>query len=107
MTDNTFWIADALGTHALVASAEERNEWVRGRGWSDAAEPGPSDQVWIVNGDLDDGRIPFAALAEGWSDLGWKPGPPPEPVNILKDPALVDQAMPQTKAAAGGKIKES
>jgi len=102
MADKTFWIADALGAHAVVAGEDERDQWVRGRGWADAAEPSGFDQVHIVNGDMH-GCVPFAALAEGWADLGWSPGPPPEPVNILKDPALVDQAAPPIKAAPPAK----
>lgn len=105
------WIADVTGVHALVSDAEQVALWTRVRGWRIADAPAPTDQVQVVNGDLF-GRIPFAALADGWADLGWKPGAPPEPIDLTKDPTFVDQppvagpAMPQTKTAAGGQSKE-
>jgi hypothetical protein len=105
-----YWIADATGAHALVEGDEQRDIWVHLRGWHLSGEPGPTDQVRVVNGDLF-GCVPFAALADGWADLGWAPGPPPEPVDLTRDPAPIAPAVeppkPKTKAAAAAKIKES
>lgn len=107
------WIADNFGTYALVDGAEQRALWTLTRGWHHADKPGPNDQVRVVNGDMF-GCIPFGALAAGWAEKGWKPGPPPEPVDVHRDPAPVveeqpppvEQSTPQTKAAAGGQSKE-
>lgn len=100
-----FWIADHAGTHALVDTADERAVWTRVRGWHDSDEPGANNQVRVVNGDLF-GCIPVSALEAGWAEMGWKPGPPPEPVDIHRDPApVVEEQLPppapQTKAASG------
>jgi hypothetical protein len=105
-TAKQYWIADGAGVHALVIR-EERDVWVGHFGWHDAALPGPDDQVRVVRADGLRGCIPFAAIADGWADLGWAPGAPPMPVDVTKDPAPVaEPAEPQTKAAAGGQSKE-
>lgn len=106
------WIKDSAGVHALVDDGQHE-QWTRVRGWSDADEPGPTDRVYVTHdGAGTGGPLPFEALAEGFAALGWKPGPPPEPVDITKDPTIVDQqpaarpAKHQTKAAASGEKKE-
>lgn len=104
----TYWIADVTGTHALVEGDEQRDIWVHLRGWRVTAEPGPNDQVHIVNGDLSGGRIPYGALAGEWGDKGWRVGPPPVPADPTRDPVpLVQPARPvKTKAAASAASKE-
>lgn len=100
------WIADATGVHALVDGDEQLTYWTRIRGWRPAAEPRRADHVHITHPQLGNGNpIPFEALAGGWDELGWSAGPPPEPVDLTRDPALRDQpnAVPApTKAAASG-----
>lgn len=94
MTGKThYWICDIAGTYALVEGAEQRDEWVKVRGWAETVEPGPTDQVHVVNDEptVGGGRLPYAALEAGMDGLGWKPGPPPEPVDVTRDPAFVDQ----------------
>lgn len=105
------WIADVHGTHAVVETADELATWTRVRGWREASEPAPSDQVYITRAPDLHGRIPYEALLGGWADEGWKPGPPPEPVDPTRPPAppvpVEPAAKPKTQAAAGGKNKES
>lgn len=105
-----YWIASAMNELALVDGADARDQWVKVHGWHEITEPRPTDQVYIWRDGVDSpGRIPLEAL-EGWEQLGWKAGPPPERINITKDPRLVDQpAAPvaaepakQTKPASGG-----
>jgi hypothetical protein len=90
---NSYWIVDTEGVYAQVEGADQRDEWTKVRGWSQAAEPGPSDQVHVVNEhpDIQPGRLPYGALAD-WAGLGWSAGPPPVPADSTKDPVLVDQA---------------
>lgn len=114
MTDKKkFWISDVEGVFALV-EAEARDLWTKVRGWAEADEPGPTDQVHVVNEhpEVGPGRLPYAAV-EQWAGLGWSAGPPPEPNDSTKDPALAGQAAPvaepaktKTTAAGGDKNKE-
>lgn len=125
-TKNTYWIKNPNGYYAQVEGADERDRWTKVQGWTEADEPPPTAQVYIQHPDLAEyGLIPFEALGGQWEALGWTAGPPPEPRDITKDPALVDQpaaarvaapaapapaeepAKPQTPAATGGaKSKE-
>lgn len=93
------WIADPHGVHALI-DAGQRDLWVRARGWRDATEPGVTDQVQVVNGDMS-GRMPYGALAAFSADLGWAAGPPPEPVDPTREQAPVNAPV-----AAGPTEKE-
>jgi hypothetical protein len=103
---SAFWIADATGVHALIEGDEQQETWVGLRGWHVASPPSSADQVRVVNGDLF-GCVPFAALADGWADLGWKPGPPPEPVDLTRDPAPAPTAEPpKPKTKTAGKTEE-
>lgn len=111
----SYWIADAYGTLAVVEGVDQRDLWTRVRGWRLAGEPGPADRVYVVHDEAGPGGpLPFEALADGWTAFGWKPGPPPEPVDVTKDPALRDQPTeplppkPKTPAASGaaGKTEE-
>jgi hypothetical protein len=114
---NSYWIASAEGVYALVEGADQRDSWTRVRGWREASEPGPNDQVHIVHPEIGQSAntLPYAALEGAWQAQGWKPGPPPEPADLTKDPALADQpaepvaAAPEkttTAPAAGGTSKE-
>lgn len=107
---NNYWIANPEGEYALVDGAAARDEWIKVRGWHEAGEPGPTDQVHVVNEnpEVGPGRLPYAAVALH-AGLGWKAGPPPSPVDVTKDSVLVDpapvvgeQAKPKTQSAAGG-----
>lgn len=90
---NSYWITDTEGVFALVEGADERDQWTKVHGWSEAAEPGPTDQVHVVNEhpEVGPGRLPYAAV-ELHAGLGWTAGPPPAPYDTTKDPVLVDQA---------------
>jgi hypothetical protein len=113
MAKNSYWIADTEGVYAQVEGADQRDEWTKVRGWSEVAEPGPTDQVHVVNENPEilPGRLPYAAV-ELHAGLGWKPGPPPAPYDATKDPVLVDQAVvepvkpKQTPAASGAADKK-
>jgi hypothetical protein len=112
---NNYWIADTEGVYASVEGADERDTWTKVHGWHETAEPGPTDQVHVVNEnpEVGPGRLPYAAV-ELHAGLGWKPGPPPAPYDATKDPALVDQApapvtepvKPKTPVAAGAADKK-
>lgn len=93
MTKNSYWIRDVEGVYAQVDGAAERDQWTKVHGWAVSDEPGPTDQVHVVNEhpEIGPGRLPYGAV-EDWGGLGWKPGPPPEPVDASRNPALVDQA---------------
>lgn len=101
MTDkSTYWIRDAEGVFAQVVGAEARDLWTRVRGWFAADEPGPIDQVHVVNEhpEVGPGRLPYGAV-EGHAGRGWKVGPPPEPAGS-ETPAPAQEPVKPTKAAA-------
>lgn len=111
MTDKQkYWIRDIEGVFAQV-EAEARDMWTRVRGWTEADEPGPADQVHVVHEhpEVGPGRLPYAAV-EHWAGLGWSAGPPPEPVDTTGTPAVVEAAPSKpTKSPAapsGDKNKE-
>jgi hypothetical protein len=113
-----YWIASPSGEYALVEGAEQRDLWTKVRGWRETDEPGPTDRVHISHPEVGHGNpLPYEALDGQWTGLGWAAGPPPEPVDMTKDPVLVDQppvartplaapAQSKTQAAAGGEKKE-
>lgn len=115
MNKNTYWISDTEGNKALVEGAEERDKWTLIHGWTVANEPGPTDQVHVVNShpEIGPGRLPYGSLAAGMAGLGWSAGPPTEPYDLTKDPVLVDQApvpagepAKKTVAASGPSTQE-
>jgi len=78
MTDTQkYWITDSEGVYAQVEGADQLALWTRVRGWAEAGEPGPTDQVWVVNEhpEVGPGRMPYAAVALH-AGLGWSAGPP-------------------------------
>jgi hypothetical protein len=109
VSKNSYWIADAEGVYAQVEGADQRDEWTKVRGWRETGEPGPTDQVHVVNEnpEIGPGRMPYAAVPLH-AGYGWRFGPPPAPVDTTKDPALSDQApapaaepvKPKTEAKA-------
>jgi hypothetical protein len=108
---NTYWIADADGTRAVVEGADARDSWVRVHGWTEATEPDRQDFVWVRHEDpaLGAARMTWeAAQLDAWAGRGWTPGAPPEPAGATKDPVLVAQAEPAKtrNPAAGGDSKE-
>lgn len=106
MPDRNYWIASPGGDLALVTGAEQRDLWTKVRGWSESGEPGPADRVHLTHAEVGHGGpLPFEALAAGFGAFGWSPGPPPEPVDITKDPALRDQPTQPRPAAEPVKPK--
>lgn len=88
------WLTDPSGTRALVEGKEERDRWVGGHGWADSTEPATGDQVqvWMQHA-KHGGRAKFpASVVETWKGLDWEPSAPPEPVDVLHDQHLVDEA---------------
>jgi hypothetical protein len=102
----TYWITDSEGVYALVEGADQRDEWTKVRGWFLADEPGPTDQVHVVNEhpEIGAGRLPYAAV-ELHAGLGWSAGPPPglaEPLAPTEQPAPAEEPAKTTKPATGG-----
>jgi hypothetical protein len=87
---STYWIADAEGTKALVEGADQRDYWTKVRGWSEASEPEGLEFVWLRSDLLPDSaptRLNWvAANDKAWTDNGFRPCPPPEPVNLALPP---------------------
>lgn len=102
----SYWIRDVRGEHALVEGAAERDQWVKVHGWSEADEPGPTDQVHVVNEnpEIGPGLLPYGAV-EDWGGLGWKPGPPPGESGLAE---VTEPKSSPAKASAtsGDKTKE-
>jgi hypothetical protein len=106
-TKNSYWIRDVEGVFALVDGADERDQWTKVHGWAEADEPGPTDQVHVVNEhpEIAPGRLPYGAVAD-WSGLGWKAGPPPS--DAPTNPDLGDQAAsPKATAPVAAKPANS
>lgn len=103
MTDKQkYWVRDVGGVYAQVEGADQRDEWTRVRGWTEA-EPGPTDQVHVVNSNpgITPGRLPYAAV-EHWAGLGWEFGPP-EPVAAE---AVVDVEPVKTSKSAPAGVEQ-
>lgn len=100
-----YWIRDVDGTYARVEGADQRDQWTKVHGWSEADEPGRTDQVHVINENPDIAQghpLPYGAL-EGWAGLGFTAGPPPQPSGATKPgPPTEQPAEPAkpTKAAA-------
>lgn len=96
------WLIDAEGTYALVDTADV-DMW-KPLGWavSDSDPAYTIDQfAWLqheTHGGLQ--RFPLASVPH-WAALGWYPAPPPRPVDLTKDSALVD--VPETPAKLAAK----
>jgi hypothetical protein len=94
--------------YARVEGAAERDLWTKVRGWAEADEPGPTDQVHVVNEhpEIGPGQLPYGAVPD-WGGLGWKPGPPPESSAVPGEPAAAaPKRSPVPKPAGGGDSKE-
>ncbi|HEX2551631.1 MAG TPA: hypothetical protein VHK64_08560 [Nocardioidaceae bacterium] len=112
MTDKQkYWIRDVEGVYAQVEGADQRDQWTKVRGWSEADEPGPTDLVHVANENPEIAQghpVPFGAL-EGWAGYGFYPAPPPG-ADDMQTPAPAAQAEPvkptKAPAAAGGEQKE-
>lgn len=86
---NTYWIADTDGTKAVVEGADERDQWTRVHGWTEANEPTGHEFVWVRNDDPEIGAARMnwqAATDPAWEARGFRPGAPPEPVNVALPP---------------------
>jgi hypothetical protein len=100
MTDKKFWIADAEGRKACVASEADRDEWVKVRGWVEATEPVDGEFQAIRN--VDHGGVGYmthAAVALH-AGLGWVPSGPPGYVEPEPAPA---KSSPSKSASSGDK----
>jgi len=83
------WMSDPYGAKAHVDQAAV-DEWTP-RGWSESDEPTGAEMVWCRH-EQSGGRAQFPAGVLGpWQAMGWTPSEPPEPVDLTKDPKLVDQ----------------
>jgi hypothetical protein len=105
VAEKQYWITDPRGDYALVTGTEQRDVWTKVRGWSESGEPGPADRVHLVHTEVGHGGpLLYESLAVGFADGQWSPGPPPEPVDVTKDPALRDQPAepPKPKPAPSG-----
>jgi hypothetical protein len=104
----TFWIRDVEGVFAQVG-AEVRDLWTKVRGWVEADEPGPTDQVHVVNEhpEIGPARLPYGVVPD-LAGLGWSAGPPPDPNG--QSPAPVDQPVAEpvkpTKSAASAAVEQ-
>lgn len=114
MPKQTYWVKDLTGVHAQVEGVDQRDYWTKVQGWSETGEPSRTDQVHVEHPDAGRGQLPYGAIVGGWDALGWLPTAPPEPVDLTKDPQLVDQpaaeAVPaeleKTAPASGTTSKE-
>lgn len=93
MTEKKYeWIANSDGDYARV-DPDAVDTWIP-RGWKIAPAPTVADgdrKVWLKH-ELHGGLARFsAAVAPQWASLGWHPADPPVPVDLTKDPQLVDQ----------------
>lgn len=105
MTDKqTYWLVDGDGAKALVVGVDERDRF-RPHGWTETTEPAGSDMVWLEH-EVTGGRQLFPmAVTPQWGALGWRLAGPPEPVDLTKDPQVVDQ--PLTPPAAQPVVVEA
>jgi hypothetical protein len=96
-----------------VEGTSERDYW-GAQGWQASEdEPQAGDKVQLYHAGTGGYQVLSREAADGfWSGLGWTYGAPPEPVDLTKDPALVDQppapkpTPAPAKASASGDKKE-
>ena len=102
MSKQKYWIADPnTGVKAVVEGAAERDRWVQVQGWSETDGPAPSDRVWVHNAQTDGRAAMTHEAALGlWAGLGWTLSAPPEPLDLTKAPARVDQPPQTTRTAS-------
>lgn len=102
MSKNTYWITTVEGTHGQVVGTEERDRWTP-RGWQVVDAPADGDFVWMRKDGLDaPARFAYGA-SKTWQAMGWEYCPPPEPVDVTKDPHLFQQSKPEPKATTTSK----
>lgn len=106
MSKTTYWLADSEGTLAPVEGAEARDHLTRVQGWTEAAEPGRHDKVWLHNVDHPElGGMSLdweAAQLDAWAGRGWKPGLPLASGGVAPEP----KTAPTTKPGSAGDKKE-
>lgn len=102
MTD--VWMTDGYSNKALVPVAEV-DTWIP-RGWVRSVLPADGERVWMQH-DAHGGRAQFpVAVVAVWGALGWAPSAPVDPVDLLKDPVLVDvETVPASVESAGDEAK--
>lgn len=97
MSKQTYWITTAEGTRGQVTGADERDRWTP-RGYEVVGEPADTDFVYMRKDGLEAvARFPYGAAAT-WQEMGWEFCPPPEPVDVTKDPQLFEQPLPEAPA---------
>lgn len=102
MSKQTFWLARDTEPVAFVDDAETADLLVRVHGYTEVtSEPAGDRQVYVAHTATGGHAVlPYGVLA-AWGVLGWVPAGPPAPVDLTKDPVLVDQAEPvKPKTAA-------
>ena len=109
MSKQTFWLARDSEPVAFVDDAAVRDELIRVHGYTEVTEPLADDRQVHVAHTATGGHavLPHGVLA-AWGVLGWVPAGPPAPVDLTKDPVLVDQepVKPKTSAAPAATSKE-
>lgn len=115
---STHWITGDNGRYGFVDDDEQLQTWTVLYGWHETVEPGPLGQTYVRNPAQNlTGCIPFGALASGWAESGWEPGPPPIPTDPTRPKEPPAQPPPEefaapvapeppTKAGGAGTIKE-
>jgi hypothetical protein len=86
----TQWVTNVDGHLALVDVAAA-DLW-KVAGWNPVDEPAfTGDRMVWLRHETTGGRALFAAaVVPIWSALGWHPTDPPAPIDLTKDPDLVD-----------------
>lgn len=98
----TYWMRTPDGAKALVTGAEDRDTWTV-RGAVEDDEPKPGEFVWLQH-EQHGGRAKFPAeVVEQWELKGWHPSPPLEPVDLTRDPHLVDVPVEKSLVKAEDK----
>lgn len=97
---NRYWVTSVDGAKAVLEGADARDRWTKVHGWTITTEPQPGDRVWLEHAETGGKQIFAAEAAPQWEGLGWHPTSPPEPVDLTKDPQLVDQGPPAAPVTA-------
>ncbi len=109
MSKQTFWLARDSEPVAFVQDAEKADLLIRVHGYTEVtSEPADDRQVHVAHAATGgQATLPYGVLA-AWGVLGWVPAGPPAPVDLTKDPVLVDQepVKPKTSAAPAATSKE-
>lgn len=99
------WMTDGADSKAYV-DEDDIDTW-KARGWRESAEPSDGERVWLAHEDHGGRQLFPASVVPIWQQLGWHPSAPANPLDVLKDPVLIDQSTGEGAAEESAKAAKT